>query len=122
MTPRTLFFMRMRGIFRKEVLQILRDPSSIALAIVLPLVLLFLFGYGVSLDPKNVPIAIVLDYNSPEARDLAARFDLSYYFKANHLKSMAEAVDWLNKRRVDGIVHLQGDFSSTLYKLSLIHI
>ncbi len=116
MTPRTLFFMRMRGIFRKEVLQILRDPSSIALAIVLPLVLLFLFGYGVSLDPKNVPIAIVLDYNSPEARDLAARFDLSYYFKANHLKSMAEAVDWLNKRRVDGIVHLQGDFSSTLYK------
>ena len=116
MTPQTLFFMRMRGILRKEVLQILRDPSSIALAIVLPLALLFFFGYGVSLDPENVPIAIVLNDNSSAARDLAARFDLSPYFKANHLKSMAEAVDWLNKRRVDGIVHLQGDFSSTLYK------
>ncbi len=115
MTPQALFFMRMRGILRKEVLQILRDPSSIALAIVLPLVLLFLFGYGVSLDPDNVPIAIVLDYNSPEARDLAARFDLSPYFKTNHLKSMAQAVDWLDKRRVDGIVHLQGNFSSSLY-------
>jgi len=115
MTPQALFFMRMRGILRKEVLQILRDPSSIALAIVLPLVLLFLFGYGVSLDPDNVPIAIVLDYNSPEARDLAARFDLSPYFKTNHLKSMAQAVDWLDKRRVDGIVHLQSNFSSSLY-------
>ncbi|MBW2574168.1 MAG: ABC transporter permease [Deltaproteobacteria bacterium] len=115
MTPQALFFMRMRGILRKEVLQILRDPSSIALAIVLPLVLLFLFGYGVSLDPDNVPIAIVLDYNSSEARDLAARFDLSPYFKTNHLKSMAQAVDWLDKRRVDGIVHLQGNFSSSLY-------
>ena len=116
MTPRALFFMRMRGILRKEVLQILRDPSSIALAIVLPIALLFLFGYGVSLDPQNVPIAIVLDYNSPEARDLAARFDLSPYFEANHLKSMAQAIDWLDKGRVDGIVHLQGDFLSSLYK------
>ena len=65
MTPRTLFFMRMRGILCKEVLQILRDPSSIALAIVLPLVLLFIFGYGVTLDAENVPIAVVLDDNCP---------------------------------------------------------
>jgi ABC-2 type transport system permease protein len=105
----------MRGILRKEVLQILRDPSSIALAIVLPLALLFFFGYGVSLDPENVPIAIVLNDNSSAARDLAARFDLSPYFKTNHLKSMARAVEWLDKRYVDGIVHLQDDFSSTLY-------
>jgi ABC-2 type transport system permease protein len=116
MTPRDLFFMRLRGILRKEVLQILRDPSSIALAIVLPIALLFLFGYGVSLDPQNVPVAIVLDSNSPEARDLAARFDLSPYFKVNHLKSMAQAVDWLDKGCIDGIVHLQGDFSSSLYQ------
>ena len=115
MTPRELFFMRLRGILRKEVLQILRDPSSIALAIVLPLVLLFIFGYGLSLDAENVPIAVVLKDNSSEARELAARFDLSPYFKSNHLKSMAEAMDLLNQRRVDGIVHLQSDFSSSLY-------
>jgi len=76
MTPRNLFFMRLRGILRKEVLQILRDPSSIALAIVLPLVLLFIFGYGLSLDAENVPIGVVLKDNSSAARDLAARFDL----------------------------------------------
>ncbi len=115
MTPRDLFFMRLRGILRKEVLQILRDPSSIALAIVLPLVLLFIFGYGLSLDAENVPIGIVLKDNSSAARDLAARFDLSPYFKTIHLKSMARAMDLLNQRRVDGIVHLQSDFSSGLF-------
>ena len=116
MTPRTLFFMRMRGILRKEVLQILRDPSSIALAIVLPLVLLFIFGYGVTLDAENVPIAVVLDDSGPLTREVSARFDLSPCFKTIHLTSMAEATEWLNQRRVDGIVHLQADFSSSLYK------
>ena len=115
MTPRDLFFMRLRGILRKEVLQILRDPSSIALAIVLPLILLFIFGYGLSLDAENVPIAIVLKDNGSAARELAARFDLSPYFKTNHLKSMTEAINLLNQRRVDGIVHVQSDFSSNLF-------
>ena len=67
MTPRDLLFMRLRGILRKEVLQILRDPSSIALAIVLPLVLLFIFGYGLSLDAENVPVAVVLKDNGPRS-------------------------------------------------------
>jgi ABC-2 type transport system permease protein len=114
MTQTALFLMRLRGLLRKEVLQIRRDPSSIALAVVLPLVLLFIFGYGVSLDAENVPIAIVLDDNGPAARQLAARFDLSPYFNADYLRSMAEAVDRLNRGLVDGIVHLQSDFGSRL--------
>jgi ABC-type multidrug transport system permease subunit len=118
MTPRALFFMRMRGILRKELLQILRDPSSIALAIVLPLALLFIFGYGVTLDADNVPIAVVLNDNSPAARAVSARFDQSPYFKTVHLTSMAEAMMQLNQRRVDGIFHLQSDFSSRLDKLN----
>jgi ABC-2 type transport system permease protein len=114
MTAHALFLMRLRGFLRKEALQIRRDPSSIALALVLPLALLFIFGYGVSLDAENVPIAIVLDDNSPTARELAARFDLSAYFKADYVKSMPEAVDRLNQGHVDGIVRVQSDFSSRL--------
>ncbi len=115
MNGRAFFLMRMRGILRKEVLQILRDPSSIALAIVLPLVLLFIFGYGVTLDAENVPIAVVVDGNSSAAREVAARFDLSTYFNVSHVKSMAQAIDWLRQGRIDGIVHLKDDFSSRLY-------
>ncbi len=116
MTSRRLFFMRMRGILRKELLQILRDPSSIALAIVLPLVLLFIFGYGVTLDADNIPMAVVLNDNGPAAREVSARFDQSPYFKTIHLTSMAEAKALLNQRRVDGIFHLQSDFTSSLNK------
>ena len=48
--------MRLRGMIRKEFFQILRDPSSIAIAFLLPVVLLLVFGYGVSLDAENVPV------------------------------------------------------------------
>ena len=50
------FLMRLRGILKKEALQIIRDPSSIALALVMPMALLFIFGYGVTLDAENVPV------------------------------------------------------------------
>ena len=50
--------MRLKGLVRKEFLQIVRDPSSIAIAFVMPIFLLVLFGYGVSLDADHVPVAL----------------------------------------------------------------
>jgi ABC-2 type transport system permease protein len=114
MTRAGLFIMRMRGILRKEMLQILRDPSSIALAIVLPIALLFIFGYGVTLDAENVPIAIVSGDAGSAARDLAARFDLSPNFKVVRPASMPEAMMMLDERGIDGIVQIQNDFSSRI--------
>jgi len=116
MTSRELFFMRMRGILRKEMLQIRRDPSSIALALVLPIVLLFIFGYGVSLDAENVPIAMVTEDTSDAARDLAARFDGSAYFEITYFHTMADAIGKLNTGQIDAIVNIQSDFSKRLNK------
>ena len=107
-----LFFMRMRGILKKEILQILRDPSSIALAVVLPIALLFIFGYGVTLDAINVPVAFVNGDSGSVSRDLAARFELSPYFNVNRMHSMKEAMDLLNSNSIDGIIRIQDDFSS----------
>ena len=47
---------RLLALVRKEFIQIWRDPSSLAIAFVLPAVLLLIFGYGVSLDARNVPV------------------------------------------------------------------
>src|SRR5262249_50549872 len=52
---------RVRALVRKESYQIVRDPSSIAIGIVLPVILILLFGYGVSLDVDHTPIAVVLE-------------------------------------------------------------
>ncbi|MCB9853559.1 MAG: ABC transporter permease [Phycisphaerales bacterium] len=107
-------FMRLRGFLRKELLQIRRDPSSILLALVMPVVLLILFGYGVSLDAENVPIAIVLDDNSSAARDLAARFDMSRYFQVTRARSIQEATRLVKDHLVDGIVRIDSSFSAEL--------
>ncbi|MEJ2689198.1 MAG: ABC transporter permease [Deltaproteobacteria bacterium] len=115
MTPLLASLMRIRGLLGKEILQIRRDPSSILLAIVMPVVLLFLFGYGVSLNPTEVPVAIVTSDHSPEARQLVARFQLSTYFAPIQVGSMQQAEELVQEGVVDGIIHLQGNFSTTLF-------
>lgn len=106
--------MRLRGMLRKEALQILRDPSSIAIAFVLPMVLLLLFGYGISLDAKHVPIAIVIESPSEETADFAASFEQSDYFVPQRFKTIQEAEQALIKHELDGIVWLRHDFADNL--------
>lgn len=108
--------MRLTGFLKKETLQILRDPSSLLLGIVMPVVLLFILGYGVSLDPKNVPVAVVLEDNGPEARDLAARFELSTYFRPQRVYTVAQAKALVNSGEVDGMLVLRSNFSAQLAK------
>ena len=105
---------RVWSLVQKEIRQIVRDPSSIAIGIVLPVVLILLFGYGMSLDVSNLPVAIVLEDPSPEATDLAASFDLSRYFDAQTMTSMRRAEDLMLLRKVDGIVRIRPDFSRRL--------
>lgn len=105
---------RLRGFLKKELLQVTRDPSSILLALVMPVVLLFLFGYGVSLDAEHVPLAVVLDDHSSAARELAGRFALSRYFEVSWATSLQQATEWARAHRVDGIVHVSSTFSDEL--------
>jgi ABC-2 type transport system permease protein len=102
---------RLSAIIRKESRQMIRDPGTILMGIVLPMIMLFLFGYGVSLDVKDVPVAIVVENPSPEASELASGFSLSPYFKPVYVKTMAEAQKLMMNRKIDCIVNLRGDFS-----------
>ncbi len=102
---------RIRALVSKEARQIVRDPSSIAIGVILPLILILLFGYGLSLDVKNVPLAVVIEYPSSEALELAAGFQLSPYFHPWMTRSMPPAQQALLEHRVDGIVRIPADFS-----------
>jgi ABC-2 type transport system permease protein len=106
--------LRLWSLVRKESLQVVRDPSSIALGIVLPMILILLFGYGLSLDVTNAPVAVVLEDPSPDATDLAASFQLSPYFDAQLLTSMPRAQELMLARKVDAIVRIRPDFSRQL--------
>ena len=105
---------RVWSLVRKESHQVVRDPSSIAIGIVLPVVLILLFGYGLSLDVTNAPVAVVLEDPSPDAMELAASFQLSHYFDAQLLTSMPRAQQLMLARKVDAIVRIRPDFSRQL--------
>ena len=103
--------MRMRGLVRKEFLQIVRDPSSIAIAFLMPIFLLLLFGYGVSLDADHVPIALVAEAPSQDSADFMAALQGSHYFAPRVMDSMPTAEQALREGKVRGIVRLRADFS-----------
>ena len=106
--------MRLSGMIRKESLQILRDPSSIAIAFVMPVALLLLFGYGVSLDARHIPLAMVVEQPDTNTGSLVGAFQRSEYFDTQTFVSIQAAQQAFDQREVFGIVWLRNDFSEKL--------
>jgi ABC-2 type transport system permease protein len=75
----------------KEVVQIVRDPSTFLIAFVLPMILLFLFGYGVSLDSNRIQVGLVLEDDSSAALSLAQAYQNSVYFDVETSRTVADA-------------------------------
>ena len=105
---------RLRGFVRKEWLQVLRDPSSIIVAVILPLFLLFLFGFGVSLDAKHLPLAVVIETSAPEAHDFYAALAATPYLDPRMVDNRIQASDLLRAGKVKGIAILGDDFGTKL--------
>jgi len=71
---------RVTAIARKEFLQVWRDPRSLAIALLMPLMQMFLLGYGVSLDLKHIPVCVFDQEGSQHSQALLQRFRASRYF------------------------------------------
>ena len=110
MNPRRLFAMAF-----KETLQIWRDPRSLAVALLMPLMQMALLGYGVSLDIKHVPLCIYDQENSQLSRDLVGRFVASGWFSAVRSLSSNRAVrEAMDRGACIGVVTIPVDFSRVL--------
>jgi ABC-2 type transport system permease protein len=73
-------FRRTRAVARKEFLHILRDPISLVMALALPILMILLFGYALTLDVDRIPTVVYDSNQSPESRELVSRFQGSRYF------------------------------------------
>nr|WP_320131204.1 ABC transporter permease [uncultured Holophaga sp.] len=73
-------FNRFRAIARKEFLHVLRDPRALAVSLALPLILLLIFGYALTLDVDRVPLVVWDQSGTVQSRELASRFEHSRYF------------------------------------------
>lgn len=109
-------FRRLLALTTKEFLQLMRDQSSILMGIFLPLLLIFIMGYGMSLDVKNVPVAVVMEDTSPTARDMASFTEGSEYFSPVYVRSMKEAEGLMRNHEVDGILWIPSTFTSDFAK------
>ena len=85
------FLRRLFALTRKEFQQMKRDRGSILLGVVLPLALILIIGYGLSLDVKNVRTAVALEDSSPTARAAVRFLDGSDYFAPSYVHSKQEA-------------------------------
>lgn len=108
------FWRRLVSLTRKEVRQLLRDRANLMMGIALPIVLILIFGYGLSLDVKNAPVAVVLDDASPVARDVVAGLSTPGYLAPRVVGSAHEAYALMRARDVDAAVLVPADFSRRL--------
>ncbi|RRJ97865.1 ABC transporter permease [Opitutaceae bacterium TAV4] len=109
MNPRRLI-----ALCRKESLQIVRDPTTILIAFILPVVMLFIYGYGLNLDTGRVRIGLLCEDTSPEARRLVASFTGSPYLDVRAFDDRAAMGEALTRSHIRGFVVIPSDFSARL--------
>ncbi len=103
---------RLRALIVKETYQIIRDPSTFLISLVLPLILMFLYGYGVSLDMNHLRIGLVLEDTSPDAQSFSQSLVASRYFVTRIGRDRREFLDDIIRGNIRGIVVVPSYFSS----------
>jgi ABC-2 type transport system permease protein len=108
------WWQQLAAVMLKEAKQVIRDPSSWIIAVVLPLTFLFLFGYGISLDTTVVKIAVVREDDGRDAQDFAAALTHSKWFLVVPAAERRGGERLLQDQKVKALVIIPADFGSFL--------
>lgn len=98
----------------KETRQIVRDPSSWLIAVVIPLLLLFIFGYRINLDSSKLRVGILLEQQSEEALDFTHTMTGSPYIDATISDNRQELIEKMQAGRIRGLVVIPVDFAQQM--------
>lgn len=101
---------RLRAMMMKEFAQIVRDPSTFLIALALPLLMLFLFGYAISLDTQGTKVAVVMEDSSGPALELASTYQASPYFSVTLLRNRAQARHMMISDEIGGMIVIPQTF------------
>ena len=107
--------LRIKALIRKEIYHLIRDYRSLYLAFAIPLILIILFGYALSLDVDNVE-TIVVDYDKSElSRDFIRKLDASPYFHVSErLPQTKDAIDYLDHDRAKVAIVIPPNFMKSI--------
>jgi len=88
---------RIKAVAKKEFLHVIRDPRSLGMGIAIPMLLLFLFGYALTLDVDRVPLIVWDQSASHESRELVSHFSGSRFFSlrsyTDNYRAIEQAID-----------------------------
>lgn len=105
---------KIAALIRKEFFQMMRDPSSIIIAFVLPFMLLILYMYAINLDTVKVSLGLKIEDGNFEMSRLAEAFSQSKYVKATVYQDRETMYNDLIRNKIRGIVVIPSDFSTKL--------
>ncbi len=111
---------RLKGLIKKESFQIIRDPSSILIAFILPLILIFLFGYALNLDANNLRVGLVVERASPSTNQLSYSFINSQNFNITYGRSIQELQHGVTASDLRGLIIIPENFSKKKEKLNQV--
>ena len=102
------------ALIKKEIKQILRDPSSIVIAFILPIISFLIYMYGVNLDSVKITMGIKNNDNSPEVATLVKSFGHSKYVNSINFDNMEDIKTAILRSKIKGAVVIPNDFSTKL--------
>ena len=102
------------ALIKKEIKQILRDPSSIIIAFVLPLISILIYMYGINLDSVRVTMGIKNDDSTPEVATLVKSFGHSKYVNSIYFDNVKDIETAIARSKIKGAVIIPNDFSTKL--------
>lgn len=106
---------RFFSIVKKEIIQLKRDKASFGIAIMMPIVMILLFGYAVNTELSNISMSVIDQSNTTESRELIQSFQNTGYF---NIVSREHNIDKVNKDIDEGKIHsaliIPPDFSTKL--------
>lgn len=109
---------RLRALCWKETLQIFRDPSSVLIAFFMPVLMLFIFGFGINLDFSRLRIGLLMEDEGAEAAAFAAALHGSPWLDVRGFHSREAMDKAMVDSRIRGFVVVPGDFSRRLKQAS----
>lgn len=105
---------RLFALCRKETYQIIRDPSSSLIAFLIPIMLLFIFGYGINLDSSKIRLGILMEQQNNEARHFVDAFIGSPFIEPTISTNRNELIQKLQAGEIRGMVVIPVDFAQKL--------
>lgn len=97
------------SLIKKETLHIMRDTRTMVIAVVMPLVLLLLFGFAISTEINNVRIAANVESHNDQTAMILKRFEVNPYFTFVGLANAASVNSLMEKGEIDAGVMLRDD-------------